>query len=196
MRVQVIRAHPLDDSFTAAVARTAVQSLRANGHELVDTDLYGIDFDPRLSAIERRGYFDEPNDTSQVDTLVRHLLRAQLLVLCFPHWWFGMPAVMKGYFDRVWAPGVAFRHDRAGGRIEPLLTELRHVVVLTSFGAPWWLVELGMRSPVRRTLRTGIIGACAPAATFRWLALHDMDRSTAVRRDSFLDRVRGELNRY
>ncbi len=195
MRIQVISAHPLGDSFTAAVARTAAEQLRQGGHEVVDTDLYRLDFDPRLTAAERGGYFDEPYDAAAVSPLVERLIWSEAAVLCYPHWWFNMPAIVKGYFDRVWVPGVAFRHDRAGGRIEPLLTGLRRIVVLTSFGAPWWVVEVAMRNPARRLLRRGVVGACAPGATFRWLALHDMDRATPERRRRFLDRVAAEMRR-
>ena len=66
------------------------------------------------------------------------LRRADGILFCFPHWWFSMPAMLKGYFDRVWGPGIAFEHDLAGGRIKPLLTNVKVFGVVTSYGAPWW----------------------------------------------------------
>ncbi|HYH21527.1 MAG TPA: NAD(P)H-dependent oxidoreductase [Azospirillum sp.] len=189
MRVQAILAHPLPDSFTAAVHRTAVTALRAAGHEVVETDLYAEEFEPALTAAERGLYYAADCDTSAVAPLVERLRWSEALVLSYPHWWFDMPAMLKGYFDRVWAPGVAFRHDRAGGRIEPLLTDLKHVTVLTSFGSPWWAAELYMRNPARRILKSGVLAACAPRAAFRYLALYDMDRATPPKRARHLARV-------
>ena len=189
MRVLAVLAHPLPDSYAAAVHRTAVAALRAAGHDVTEADLYAQGFEPALTAAERGAYFDPGYDAAAVRPLVEQLRAAEGLVLTFPHWWFDMPAILKGWFDRVWAPGVAFRHDRDGGRIEPLLTGLRTVAVLTSFGSPWWLAELYMRNPARRILKAGLLTACAPQARLRYLALYDMDRATAAKRARHLARV-------
>ncbi|NYZ15287.1 NAD(P)H-dependent oxidoreductase [Azospirillum sp. RWY-5-1] len=195
MRVQTILAHPLPDSFAAAVHRTAADTLRDAGHEVAETDLYAQGFEPALTAAERAAYHRPDYDTTAVAPLVERLRWADALVLVYPHWWFDMPAIMKGYFDRVWAPGVAFRHDPAGGTIRPLLTNLRHVAVLTSFGSPWWINALGLRHPSRRILRVGVVGACAPKARFHWRALYDMDRSTPDTRARFLAAAAADMRR-
>ncbi len=195
MRIQTILAHPLPDSFAAAVQRTAAGALRAAGHTVEETDLYAEGFAPALTAAERGSYFAPDYDGSAVAPLIGRLQRTEGLVLCFPHWWFDQPAILKGYFDRVWAPGVAFRHDRAGGRILPLLTGLRSVTVLTSFGSPWWLAELYLRNPARRILKKGILAACAPQARFGYHAHYDMDRSTDATRKRFLDQVDAAMRR-
>lgn len=196
LRVQAILAHPLPDSFAAAVHRTAVAALRRTGHQVVETDLYGEGFDPRLTADERAGYYAPHYDTAAVEELVRRLRWSEGLVLAYPHWWFDMPAMLKGYFDRVWAPGVAFRHDLAGGRIVPLLTGLRKVTVLTSFGSPWWVAELYMRNPARRILRAGLLTACTRGVTFDYVAHYDMDRSTPKSRARHLDEVEERMRAF
>ncbi|HYG91069.1 MAG TPA: NAD(P)H-dependent oxidoreductase [Azospirillum sp.] len=196
MRVQAVLAHPLSDSFAAAMHRTAVAALRTAGHDVTETDLYAEGFEPALTAAERGAYFDPDYDTAAVQPLVDRLRASEGLVLTFPHWWFDMPAILKGWFDRVWAPGVAFRHDKAGGRIEPLLTELRQMAVLTSFGSPWWLAELYMRNPARRILKAGVLTACAPRARLRYLALYDMDRATAGKCARHLAKVETEMRAF
>lgn len=196
MRVQAVLAHPQPDSFAAAVHRTAVATLRTIGHEVRETDLYADDFDPRLSRRERDVYFDTPYDDRAVADLSDRLRWSQGIIVTYPHWWFDTPAILKGWYDRVWAPGVAFRHDRAGGRIVPLLTGVRKMTVLTSFGSPWWLVELYMRNPSRRILHRGILAACAPQARFDYLAHYDMDRSTPDSRSRHLARVADRLRTF
>lgn len=196
MRVQAVFAHPRPDSYAAAVHQTAVAALRQGGHEVRETDLYAEGFDPRLTAAEHATFKEPAYDASAVAELTARLQWSEGLVLTYPHWWFNMPAVMKGWFDRVWAPGVAYRHDPAGGSIQPLLTGLRKVTVLTSFGAPWWVVELAMRNPARRIVRLGLVWACAPQARFDYLAHYDMDRSTPHSRARHLARVNKRLSGF
>ena len=196
MRIQAVLAHPLPDSFAASVHRTAVDALRTAGHEVTETDLYAEGFDPALTSAERSAYFDPDYDVTAVQPLAGRLRASQGLVLTYPHWWFDTPAMLKGWFDRVWAPGIAFRHDRQGGRIEPLLKDLRKVAVLTSFGSPWWLAELYMRNPARRILKAGLLTACAPQARLTYMALYDMDRATAEKRAQHLEKVEAEMRAF
>lgn len=193
MRVLLVLAHPLPESFAASVARTARETLEAEGHAVDYLDLYAEGFDPRLSERERRGYFDEPYDISEVAGFAGRLKAAEALVLVFPQWWFNVPAILKGFFDRVFAPGIAFRHAADGGRIIPLLTNIRVFWVLTTTGSPWWVVKLYMRDPVRRQLRRGIAIFCNKKVDFRMLALHDMDRTTEAKRKGHLERVKAAL---
>ena len=147
MRLLMVLAHPLADSYAASVARTARDALEANGHSVDLLDLYAEGFDPRLSESERRGYFDIPYDTRDLDNIVSRLQAAEGLILVFPQWWFNFPAVMKGFFDRAFAPGVAFDHDKAGGRIVPKLTNIRLFWALTTTGSP----HTSSKRPSRKT---------------------------------------------
>lgn len=197
MRIQVIHAHPNPDSYNAALYRAIVASLTEAGHEVAGTDLHAEGFDPRLGADEHRAYFDpEPLRLPDVAPLIDRLTWSEGLVFCFPHWWFDVPAMLKGYFDRVFIPGVAFTPDRKGGRIQPALKGLRKVAVVTSFGSPWWVVRLYMRVPSRRILRYGIMAGCARRVAFRYLTHYDMDRSTDATRAAFLKRVEDGMRRF
>lgn len=193
MRILLVLAHPLPESFAASVARTARQALEASGHVVDLLDLYAEDFDPCLSQTERRGYFDMPYDTSAIADIVARLQSADGLVLVFPQWWFNFPAILKGFFDRILAPGVAFTHDAAGGRIVPELTNIRLLYALTTTGSPRWLVHFYMGNPVRRLLKRGIANFCSKKLVFRMLSLHDMDRAKEARRKRHLERVRRAL---
>ncbi|MDX0628239.1 flavodoxin family protein [Sinorhizobium medicae] len=195
MRILLVLAHPLENSFAASVARTAKESLEAKGHTVDLLDLYREDFDPRLTVAERGSYFDERYDSSEVSIWVDRLKAADGLMLVFPQWWFNFPAILKGFFDRVFAPGVAFDHDRAGGRIMPRLGNIKLFWALTSTGSPWWVVHLYMGNPVRRLLKRGIAAFCGKGLDFRMIALHDMDRVTEAKRKRHLERVRALVSR-
>ncbi len=190
MRILLVLAHPLEDSFAASVARQAQETLVAGGHVVDLLDLYREDFDPRLSTAERASYFSDSYDASLTAGLIARLQAADGIVLVFPQWWFNFPAILKGFFDRVFVPGVAFDNDPAGGRIIPRLSNIKLFWALTTTGSPWWVVHLYMGNPVRRLLKRGIAAFCAKGLDFRMLSLHDMDRATVEKRKAHLARVR------
>ncbi|PST26980.1 flavodoxin family protein [Mesorhizobium plurifarium] len=195
MHILVVLAHPLEESFAASVARVAAETLESTGHTVDLLDLYREDFDPRLTVAERGSYFDESYDASGVSRWIERLNAADGLVLVFPQWWFNFPAILKGFFDRVFAPGVAFDHDAAGGRIVPRLGNIRLFWALTSTGSPWWVVHLYMGNPVRRLLKRGIAAFCGKGLDFRMVTLHDMDRVTEAKRKRHIERVRALVSR-
>ncbi|NVD37426.1 NAD(P)H-dependent oxidoreductase [Ensifer sp. HO-A22] len=190
MRILLVLAHPLEDSFAASVAREAHEALVAGGHSVDLLDLYREDFDPRLSKVERGSYFSDHYDSSLTEGMIARLQAADGIVLVFPQWWFNFPAILKGFFDRVFVPGVAFDNDPAGGRIIPRLKNIKLFWALTTTGSPWWVVHLYMGNPVRRLLKRGIAAFCAKGLDFRMLSLHDMDRATDEKRKAHLARVR------
>ncbi len=74
--------------------------------------------------------------------------------LCYPHWRLSMPAVLKGYVDRVWGPRMAFIYDATGNHLEPNLKRIRLLGVVTTFGSPWWVVRLFAGDGWRTTTST------------------------------------------
>ena len=97
-----------------------------------------------------------------------------------------MPAVLK-IFDRVWGPGKAFVYDDNGGNIKP--NNIRFLGVVTTFGSPWWFVNLLAGSPGRRVFKHAIELLCSPKRRTEWLALYGMDKSTEEKRAAFVKKV-------
>jgi putative NADPH-quinone reductase len=194
MLFQVVHCHPLADSFNHALFQTMVAALESRGHEVVATDLYREGFEPAMRAQERSSYFRARYDDSGVSMHADLLRRVDGILFCFPHWWFAMPAMLKGYFDRVWGPGIAFAHDPAGGRIKPLLTNVRVFGVVTSYGSPWWVTRLVAGDPGRKVLMRALKPMCGPRVRSFYLAHYDMDRSTPASRQAFLERVRAVVS--
>jgi putative NADPH-quinone reductase len=196
MRVLVLYAHPLADSLAAALHRVVVETLQRAGHQVDDCDLYAEGFDPVLQPAERRAYNTANPEMSGVAEHVARLRAAEALVLCFPTWWYGMPAIHKGYFDRVWANTVAFQLPEGGGAIRPALTNIKKLWVVTSYGAPWWLIRLVLRDPVRAVILGGLARLCGSGVRKRFLALYNVDALTHAQCSAFLARVERELARF
>ena len=186
MRVLVVYAHPVETSFNAALHARTVEALRRSGHEVDDCDLYAEDFEPRLSREERIGYHEVGPNIAPVASHVERLRSAEALVLCFPVWNFGFPAILKGYFDRVFLPGVSF--DLSDGAISPRLTHIRRLAAITTYGGTRLRAMLAGDPPrklVTRVLR-GSMGLRTPVT---YLARYDMNRATGAHCRQFLDRV-------
>ncbi|HEX8961807.1 MAG TPA: NAD(P)H-dependent oxidoreductase [Rhodocyclaceae bacterium] len=196
MRCLVVAAHPLGDSLCAGTAAKAAAALEDGGHEVQVEDLYESGFSPALTSGERRSYYRPPFDDSAVRPQIERLLSAEGLVLVFPTWWFGMPAMLKGWFDRVWAPGVAYDHADDLGPIRPRLLGLRKTMAITSLGAPWWVDRLVMRRPVGRQFKTALLGTCAPQSSFEMLSIYRAERLATADVEQFRRRVERALRRW
>ncbi len=170
-----------------------METLRNNGHDVVATDLYREGFQPAMTEAERRTYTGNGYDDSAVARYVETLTSVDGVVFCFPHWWFSMPAMLKGYVDRVWGPGTAFVYDSTGSRLEPNLHNVRLLGVVTTFGTPWWVVRLYAGDPGRKVFRRGLQPMCARRVSTFWLAHYDMDHSSQRSRERYLERVRARL---
>lgn len=190
MRALLVLAHPLNDSLCAHLARTAEAALLARGIAVDVLDLYAEGFAPALTADERRAYYATPQPDANITALQARLAAADTLVLVFPTWWFSMPAMLKGWFDRVWSPGFAFS---SGTPIRPLLTGLKSCLVITTLGSPWWVDRLVMRRPVRRVLKTALLGACAPKARFAMLSLPSAEATDTARAEAFAQRITASI---
>jgi NAD(P)H dehydrogenase (quinone) len=142
-----------------------------------------------MTPEERRGYYKSPY-VPAVSTYANLLRNVEAVIFCFPSWWFSMPAMLKGYFDRIWAPGVAFEHDLQRGGIKPLLTHIKVFGVVTTYGAPWLMARFVAGDPNRKILMRALKPMCGPRVRSFYLAHYDMDRSTPSSRDAFLERVR------
>jgi NAD(P)H dehydrogenase (quinone) len=195
VRIQVVHCHPLSDSYDHALFTAIVATLEAHGHSVVATDLYREGFQPAMTPHERRTYMDNGYDGSAVAGYIDTLRAVDGLVFCFPHWWFAMPAMLKGYVDRVWAPGTAFVYDSRDGHLEPGLRHIKLFGVVTSFGSPWWVVNLFAGNPGRKAMMRGMKPLCAKDVRSFWLAHYDMDHSTEATRGAFLAKVKERLAR-
>ena len=187
MRVLVIYAHPLEASFVSAAHVRVVEALQGGGHEVDDLDLYREKFDPVLSPNQMRSYVDAGLNAREVVTYVERLRAAEALALVFPVWFDGLPAIMQGYFQRVFIPGVSTIIDQEG-LFHPNLWNLKRMAAVCAYGETAAAVSK-KHDPPRRFVRDNIGALIDPQGRFEYLALYGMDSSTPPRRAAFLRRV-------
>ena len=188
-RALVLFAHPCAESFSAALHDVVVDRLKMRGWDVDDCDLNAEGFSPVLTAQERRCYHDVGANLAPVQDYVDRLRAAQALVLVFPVWNFGFPAILKGFFDRVFLPGVSFRLE--DGKVRPNLTQIRKLAAVTTYGGTR-LRAIMAGDPPRHVVKRAVWHVTRPDK-LRYLALYDMNRANDAVRAGFLARVAREM---
>lgn len=204
MHVLVLYAHPEPKSFNAALKEASLEAIAAAGHTAEVSDLYAEGFNPvagrhDFSTTADPDFFHYQNEQALAareggfsDELKREQARvdrADAFILHFPLWWGGPPAILKGWFDRVWGPGIAYDHADDLGAIRPRLTRLRYALAVTTLGSPWWVDWFILRRPVRRVLKTALLGTCAPACRFEMLSLYRSEKLAPETVTAFARRI-------
>jgi NAD(P)H dehydrogenase (quinone) len=192
MRILYLYCHPLEESFHAAIRDAGVAALRANGHEVDLCDLYAEGFEPILTAEMRREYHDTSLNRKGIEGYVERLHKAEALVVQFPTWCFGFPAMLKGFFDRLFSPGITFDLSDPAN-VKPMLQHIRHVVGISTYGRDRWRAFV-VGNPPKKMITRYLRWFVARSARIRYLALYHMNVATDAQRKAFLARVTQELS--
>jgi putative NADPH-quinone reductase len=194
MRVLYLYCHPLPESFHGALRAAAVAALARAGHRVDLLDLYAEGFDPVLSAEARRAYHDTTRNRAGLEPQIARLQAADALIVQFPTWCYGPPALLKGFFDRLLMPGVAF--DLADpARVRPLLSNIKKLAGIVTYGRPR-LAAIYMGDPPRRIVTRYLRWFAAPGARVGYHALYHLNTADAARRAAFLERVGRAMARF
>jgi NAD(P)H dehydrogenase (quinone) len=188
LQILVLYANPVTASFGATLHREVVKTLRSRGHEIDDCDLYAERFDPVLSVQERMQYHDLRLNRAHIATYADRLLAAEALVLVYPVWNEGFPAILKGFFDRVFIPGVSFTVGPNGALVTNL-QKLRKIAAVCTYGATRTINVL-LGDPPKRVVKRLVRWMPGHHVRCDYLAYYGMDRSTQEQRVAFQRKVK------
>lgn len=157
MKVLVIYSHQNPKSFSNEILNVVVSEFKGKGHEVDVRDLYAIGFDPVLSVADFEKLFaGTVSDDVKIEQ--DYIRNADLLVFIHPIWWASMGAVMKGYIDRVFSMGFAYKYTAQGP--EGLLNG-KKAMLINNMGSPFEFYDkIGMIDAFKMTLDKGIFGFC------------------------------------
>ncbi len=197
MRVVIVFDHPYtatasenvvhDRSYSAAVAAAAIRGLQAAGHEVDLIDLIADRFNPVMSRADLVAWRLHEAIDPQVLDYQRRVAQADHLAFVFPIWWEAMPALTKGFLDRVLTKEFAFRElpNAKGNPFVNLLTRLRGVSLLTIMTTPdrayrWWF-----GNPVVKIMFKGTFGKIG-VKNLKWINYASVTEKTAADRERML----------
>lgn len=156
MNTTIVFAHPWKDSFNRAVLDKVMEKLQREGNTVTLIDLYRDGFDPVLSEKDLALYSQGKSADPMVDRYNAILDRTEKILFLFPIWWYDMPAILRGFFDKVMLSGSAYTEDAQG--MHPVRNIL-HSTLITSSTAPAEALVQDFGDPVNGTIIKGTFNA-------------------------------------
>jgi len=193
MQILYLYCHPLPESFHAAIRVKALAALKAGGHDVDVLDLYAENFNPVLSKDARRHYHDTARNRIGLESYITRLMSAEVLVVQFPTWCFGMPAMLKGFLDRMIMPGVAFDLSDPA-HVKPMLGNLKRIVGIVTYGRPRYMA-LWMGDPPRKSVKRYIRWFTGKKARVDYHALYHLNVATEAQRVAFIEKISRALRK-
>ena len=186
MNIVVVLGHPSGDSYCAAIFDAIVDALEAqSAHSITAIRLADEKFTNAMSSVERAAYETEaPLISAETKRHAEILKRAEALIFVYPTWWSGLPAQLKGWLERVFVLGVAFRFNN-NGKIRPNLQNVRHIIGVSTYGSPWRYVKL-VNDNGRRTLTRAIRMSTGLRTRTMWFGIYALDTCTQHQREEFI----------
>jgi putative NADPH-quinone reductase len=194
MKVLYVYCHPLPESFHAAIRTEALAGLAEAGHSVDLLDLYAEGFDPVLSPDQRRRYHDTAVNRQGLEPYIDRLKGTEGLIFQFPTWSFGPPAMLKGFFDRLFMPGVAFDLSDPH-RVRPILDNVRKLAGIVTYGRPRWNA-IAMSDPPKRIIKRYVRSFCGLRTPVGYHALYHMNVASEAKRRRFMADVRAAMTRF
>ena len=202
MNVLIIHAHNEPQSFNAALKDLAVDELQKQGHAVQVSDLYAMNWNPVASAadfgqranpeyltyaLEQRKGVENQTIAADIRGELDKVQWADLLIFNFPIYWFSTPAILKGWFDRILMPGVAFDISDPAN-VKPMLTNIRHISAVVTYGRPRWMAWY-MGDPPRKIITRYMKRLTAAQAGVSYHAQYHMNVATREQLGRFKARV-------
>lgn len=195
MRALIVYCHPCPDSFSAAMRDVCTKTLKDADYEVRVLDLYAENFNPVMSDAERKLYHEPEVNELPVAEHIALIKWCDTLVFVYPTWWYGLPAVLKGWLDRVWVPHVAFTMPTQDTPIRPNMQHIKRLAVITTCGAPW-IISKWVGEPGKRTILRGMRALCARNCKTLYQAHYKMDTATPDELSAYLGKIKRNLARF
>jgi len=193
MNALLVIGHPAPGSFSHAMADAAQEILVAGGCQCLRHDLYAEGFNP-VQPVPESG--NVSSDDPLVEAHCRDLAAADLIAVFHPNWWSQPPAIVKGWIDRVFRLGTAYRYPEGVGYdgVPQGLLRARHALVFNTSNTPQAREREVFGDPLEQLWRTSVFGLCGVTSVLRLVA-GPMAGSTAAQRAGWLDDVRAMVRK-
>ncbi|MCF7912888.1 MAG: NAD(P)H-dependent oxidoreductase [Candidatus Cloacimonetes bacterium] len=188
MKVLIIYAHPRKDSFNQAILKRVEGVLAELQQDVIIRDLYAMNFDPVFRA-EEQAKLQKNRTPATIKTEQKHISWADMLIIIHPIWWFSMPAILKGYIDKVLQAGFAYSY--VNGKVIGLLQNKKLLLINTTGTPEKAMEQKGIKDVLQTTMDTGIYEFCGLKVEHIFLAgVSYIDEKA---REAYLDQVESHL---
>ena len=186
MKTAIVFAHPWHGSFNKAILDTVVTSLTAKKKEFVLLDLNKDNFNPVMKEQDLALFSQGDTSDQQVKEYQAILKDSDEIVFIFPIWWFGMPAILKGFIDKVMLKTYAYNLGKLG--LVGLLGNIQKTTVITTSEMPTIMLRFGFGNPIAGTFKAILKGV-----GFKNIKWYNSDFTTSGKRSKktkFLNKIK------
>lgn len=191
MKSVIILAHPYPNSFNHVIKDSVVQAL-VKKKEVKVIDLVKDKFDPILSQEDLRLYMRGQSSDPKVLEYQNDLMNCDDLVLIFPIWWYEMPAILKGFLDKVLLPGFAF--DEIDNRLVGKLDHIKRLTVISTSEVLSEFMRNEVGNPIEISLIKTTLGVCGIRNDKLWLNCEKIASGSLVERELFISNVKARFH--
>jgi len=189
MKVVIVFNHPYAGSYCNAILEAVQTGLRKGNHE---TDVIHLDrdgFDPVMRAADLKAFRDQCPVDPQVLAYTKRMAEADHLVFIFPIWWELMPALTKGFIDKVIFPGSAYGYtNQSNTRMQPLWTQIKGVTMITTMNTPGFLYRGIFGNAIQRAFLRGTFWKIG-YKNRKWISFNRVKMVTKEQRAKWLERL-------
>jgi NAD(P)H dehydrogenase (quinone) len=182
-QILIINGHPDKESLCAELAKSYQRGAEKAGAECKLVNLTDLEFNPNLTTGYRKRTELEPD----LQLMQQEILKAEHLVLVYPNWWATFPALLKGFIDRVFLPGFAFKYRENSPMWDKLLTG-RSARMIVTLDSPAWYYRIFMGNAGFNAMKKGILEFCG-FSPVKITSFHMLRSSTENQRKNWIEKV-------
>ena len=189
MKVTIVFNHPYEGSYCNAILNAVIKGLQKANHEIDLIHLDKDNFNPVMTSADLKAFIDKKPIDPKVIEYKQRLEQADHLVFIFPIWWELMPALTKGFIDKVIFPGVAYDYKNASNILmKPLLTNIKSVTMITTMNTPGWLYWLLFGNAIKKAMLLGIFFKMG-YKNRKWITFNKVKMVTQEKRTAWLTKL-------
>ncbi len=186
MKTVIVYDHPYEGSFCNAIKERIVKNELAKGNEVEVIDLHQDKFNPVMTGEDLLSFIKHDMIDTQAISYVQKIKEADHLVMIFPIWWELMPAMTKGFIDKIIFPGATYNYTKSGYGMETLLTNLKSVTVVSTMNTPKIMYKFIYGNAIYKSLIKGTFKKSGIKNT-RWVSFNMVKASKPEKREKWLN---------
>lgn len=188
MRVVIVFNHPYEGSYCNAILNSVKRGLDKAGHEIDVIHLDHDQFNPVMTAEDLLAFRNKKSIDSQAQKYIQRIKAADHLVFIFPIWWELMPALMKGFIDKVIFPGETYDYTSSGYGMVTLMDNLKSATVITTMNTPAIIYKLTYGDAIKKSFIRGTLKKSG-IKNVKWLSLNMVKASSIEKRGKWLEKI-------
>lgn len=185
MKTLIVYNHPYEGSFCHGILETVKAAILESGNEVDVIDLDKDEFNPVMTGKDLLAFKNQKVLDEKAIDYIKRLKEADHLVFIFPIWWELMPAMTKGFIDKVVFPGAVYEYTKSGMGMVSLLDNLKSTTIITTMNTPAIIYKLQCGDAVKKAMITGTFKKIG-FKNVKWISFNMVKFSTKEKREKWL----------